>query len=235
MKGNRSVSVYTGSLKLEIQIGSFSRNPRNAWHDISLSLSRPHSEKATARQSCAQIRDLTRKKNEEKKSRCKTKFHINTNFLLLVIFQDFIYDEVVSHAFLWLLADPWRESAYSVLSISVDEKLRAMPRARMRVARNGIFANVGKPGWSTGYQAVLGSPGSCCSERVVRRNRYSPCALGGAWKPGPSRAPSWPGSLPQPGPSQAPAATSCLLACCLLPELSLLRAGPGTLVLVPAR
>lgn len=102
------------------------------------------------------------------------------------------------------------------------------------VARNGIFANVGKPGWSTGCQAVLGSQGRCCSGRVARRNRYSPCALDGAWRPDPSRAPSWPGSPPRPGPSRSPAATSCLLAYCLLLEPSLLRVGPGTPVLVPA-
>lgn len=110
----------------------------------------------------------------------------------------------------------------------------AMLGARMIVTRNEIFANVGKPGWSTGYQVVLGSPDSCCLGRVARRNRYNPCALDEVWKPDPSPAPSWPDSPPRIGPSRSPAATSGPLAYFLLPEPSSLRVGPGTPVLVPA-
>lgn len=124
MKGNCSVSVYTGSSKLEIQIGSLSRNPRNAYREISLQLSGPHSERATARRVVRRIMALL-KSEEKKKSRFKTKFCIYTNFLLQSrdSFWDFIHEEILMR-FSGFSRIP-RGSANSVLSISVDEKLRA--------------------------------------------------------------------------------------------------------------
>jgi len=164
-------------------------------------------------------------------------YRVYTNSLLqsrvCVIFWDFIHEEILS------CVSPASRGSQRVREQRLEylgrcETQGAMPRARMIVTRNKIFANVGKPGWSTGCQAVLGSPDSCCLGRVARRNRYSPCALDEVWKPGPSPAPSWPDSPPRIGPSRSPAATSGPLAYFLLPEPSSLRVGPGTPVLVPA-
>jgi len=59
-------------------------------------------------------------------------------FYSLVIFRDSIHEEIVPHALLWLLTDPG-ESANSVLSVPFDEKLRAMPRARMRCSEYSLM------------------------------------------------------------------------------------------------
>lgn len=69
MKDNHSVSVYTGSLKLEIQIGSLSGNPKNAWREISPRLSGPHSERATARWFVRRIHGLFSRANKRKKKK----------------------------------------------------------------------------------------------------------------------------------------------------------------------
>lgn len=163
------------------------------------------------------------------------KFHIYMNFLSsgLVTSRDFI-----------------RDKRSSLMRFSDSSRIPGDPRTRSRVSwsmgnsgrclvlecvtRNGIFANVGKPEWSTGCQAVLGSPGRCSSGHAARRSRCSPCGPDGAWMPGPSQARSWHGSPPRIGPSPTQAATSDPLAYCLLPEPSSLRAGLGTPVLVPA-
>lgn len=172
------------------------------------------------------------KKRRKEIASCKTKFCIDTYFFYSLWFFEILFTKKSS---LMRFSDSSR-----ILEKNREQhperpgRWETQDDASYSNALLGIFANVGKPGWSTGCQAVLGSPGRCCSGHVARKNHYSPCALDEAWKSGPSRAPSWPGSPPQLGPSRSPAATSCPLAYCLLPELSLLRVGPGTPVLVPA-
>lgn len=95
MKGNRSVSVYTGSLKLEIQIGSLSRNPRNAWCKIFLQPSGPHSERATTRQFVRRIVISLQERTGKKKSHPKTKVRNLYEFSFTVswLFENFIREK----------------------------------------------------------------------------------------------------------------------------------------------